>query len=487
MKYYLITDLLVNKNYNYIFDSNQSNYHFFIKELKECKNEEDINKNIIIKVKNFISSLLCNYRQLVKTDFDEGTTNKIEDILKELKSFMKSSDFVIDGSIPSEWYVDSLIEYLKKLPENLKNNEYELLFKDLENDLNKSIKELDFETLSICLNKTKYVHKGIIFYENTKRILIDISLNNKVAKIVEKAPIKVELKFYYNNDGKKKKFKIKTLGTKKKQLFLLDNMTEKKKNKSKICHTVKDFCDKFPNLVEYQQKQLIDVFKMQFELEIPKKLESYFQIIKDYLSKTKKMDEKALDIINEKIYDYIMSKIYSKIFPTESDNKDDKIFQNTIKLSWVEPKHFIPGKKNYVYDSFLPDVIKNFDLLYKEKSPRKKIISISNIFTSISNLVKFNNEGVDNIGVDDQMPILNYSLVKAHPVRIYSICRFLELYIGDLRNKKEGNQLTQLSGICERIFQINSDFLINVTKDEFKRKCEESAYGIGIKNEQRYF
>ena len=91
---------------------------------------------------------------------------------------------------------------------------------------------------------------------------------------------------------------------------------------------------------------------MQFELEIPKKLESYFQIIKDYLSKTKKMDEKALDIINEKIYDYIMSKIYSKIFPTESDNKDDKIFQNTIKLSWVEPKHFIPGKKNYVYDSF---------------------------------------------------------------------------------------------------------------------------------------
>ena len=486
MKYYLITDLLVNKNYKYIFDSNQSNYHFFIKELKECKNEEDINKNIIIKVKNFISSLLCNYRQLVKTDFDEGTTNKTVDILNELKSFMKSSDFVIDGSIPSEWYVDSLIEYLKKLPDYLKNNEYELLFKDLENDLNKSIKELDFETLSICLNKIKYVHKGIIFYENTKRILIDISLNNKVAKIVEKAPIKVELKFYYNN--KKKKFKIKTIGVKKKQLFLLDGVGEKRNNKSKICSTVKDFCNKFPNLVEYQQKQLIDVFKMQNELEIPKKLENYFDIIKEYLSKTKKIhDNKSFEIINEKIYDYVMSKIYNKIFPTESDNKDDKIFQNTIKLSWVEPKHFIPGKKNYVYDSFLPDVIKNFDLLYKEKSPRKKIISISNIFTSISNLVKFNNEGVDNIGVDDQMPILNYSLVKAHPVRIYSICRFLELYIGDLRNKKEGNQLTQLSGICERIFEINSDFLINVTKAEFKKKCEESAYGIGIKNEVRYF
>ena len=486
VQYFLISNLLINDKHKNIFNSNLKTYHYSIKELKECKNDDDIFKNKIIKIKNFFSSLLCNYRQLVKTDFDEGTTNKTVDILNELKSFMKSSDFVIDGSIPSEWYVDSLIEYLKKLPDNLKNNEYELLFKDLENDLNKSIKELDFETLSICLNKIKYVHKGIIFYENTKRILIDISLNNKVAKIVEKAPIKVELKFYYNY--KKKKFKIKTIGMKTKQLFLLDNINEKRNNKSKICSTVKDFCNKFPNLVEYQQKQLIDVFKMQNELEIPKKLENYFDIIKEYLSKTKKIhDNKSFEIINEKIYDYVMSKIYNKIFPTESDNKDDKIFQNTIKLSWVEPKHFIPGKKNYVYDSFLPDVIKNFDLLYKEKSPRKKIISISNIFTSISNLVKFNNEGVDNIGVDDQMPILNYSLVKAHPVRIYSICRFLELYIGDLRNKKEGNQLTQLSGICERIFEINSDFLINVTKAEFKKKCEESAYGIGIKNEVRYF
>ena len=147
-------------------------------------------------------------------------------------------------------------------------------------------------------------------------------------------------------------------------------------------------------------------------------------------------------------------------------------------MSWVEPKHFIPGKKNYVYDSFLPDVIRNFDLLYKEKSPRKKIISMSNIFTTISNLVKFNNEGTDNLGVDDQMPILNYSLVKAQPMRIHSICRFLELYIGDLKSKIEGNQLTQLSGICERIVEMNYDCLINVSESEYNKKCAESAQGI---------
>ena len=478
IRYYLISDLLINDQYKNTFNLKQNTYHYSIKELKECKNEEDINRNILIKVKNFFSSLLCNYRQLVKTDFDEGTTNNTIDILKELKSYMKSSDFVIDGSIPSEWYVNSLMEYLKKLPPILTDNEYEILFKDMENDLNNSIKELDFETLSVCLNKIKFVHKGIVFYENAKQILIDISLNNKVANIVENDALKVEIKFRYND--KKKKFKIKTFGIKQIQLFILDNMIYNEKNKAvKVCNTINDFCRNFPNLIEYQEKQGIDVFEMQNELEIPKKLQTYFDLIKDYLSKNKKLtDTKSFQLINEKIYDYVMTKIYNKIFPSESDNKDDKIFQKTITLSWVEPKHFIPGKKNYVYDSFLPDVIRNFDLLYKEKSPRKKIISMSNIFTTISNLVKFNNEGTDNLGVDDQMPILNYSLVKAQPMRIHSICRFLELYIGDLKSKIEGNQLTQLSGICERIVEMNYDCLINVSESEYNKKCAESAQGI---------
>ena len=484
--YYLITDLLINSKYKHIFDLNQKTYNYNIKELKECKSEEDKTKNIVIKVKNFFSSLLCNYRSLVKTDFDKGTTYKTLDILKELKSFMKSSNFVIDGSIPSEWYVNSLIRYLKQLPQELVDNEYELLFKDLENDLNKSIKELDFETLSICLNKIKFIHKGIVFYENTKQILIDILLNNKVAKIVEKEEIKVEIKFKYD---KKKKFKVKKLELKQKQLYLLDSMVyEHKKKHKKECYTVKEFCKNFPNLIEYQEKQGYDVLLIQSELEMPKRLQVYFDIIREHLSKTKKItDNNSFEIINEKIYDYVMSKIYSKIFPTESDNKDNKIFENTVKLSWVEPKHFIPGKKNYVYDSFLPDVIKDFELLYKEKSPRKKIISMSNIFASISNLVKFNNEGTDNIGVDDQMPILNYSLIKAQPQRFYSICRFLDLYIGDLKSKSEGNQLTQLSGICDRVINISYNSLINVTAEEFKIKCAESAYGIGIKKQENYF
>ena len=220
-------------------------------------------QNKIIKVKNFLSSLLCNYRQLVKTDFDEGTTDKILDILRELRSFMKSSNFVIDGSIPSEWYVSSLIQYLKRLPDNLVNNEYELLFEDMEKDLYKNLKELDFETLSTCISKIKFVEKGILFYQEAKQTLIDILMNNKVIKIVENDPIKVEFSFKY--EPKKKKFKIKPLGIKEKQIHLLDNMDYNKKSLERVCGTVKQFCKSFPNLVELQSKQSseTDIFDLQ--------------------------------------------------------------------------------------------------------------------------------------------------------------------------------------------------------------------------------
>ena len=117
---------------------------------------------------------------------------------------------------------------------------------------------------------------------------------------------------------------------------------------------------------------------------------------------------------------------------------------------------------------------KNVDLLYSEKSPRKKILCMTNIFDSISNLVKFNNDGNAQIGVDDQMPILNYTLIKAQPKWIFSICKFMEIYLGDLKKKKEDNQLMQLRGVCENMIIVNNESLNDVSEEEFTRKSEES-------------
>ena len=469
VNYYLITSLVTNEKYKESFDLQlDQNPNYTIKELKNTISPEEIERNNIIKVKNFFSSLLYNYRNLIKTDFEPGTTTNTENILKNLKIYLKSSNFVVDDSIPSEWYVDSLLEYLGKIPEDLAKNDYQKLYDEIEEALNKSINKFDFQAISVCLDKLKFTKRGKLFYEEAIKSTRDLELNEKVQDIIEDDYIPVEIIFRASEnifDIVKSKLKEKD--------YIKKHNQEKMKN---FCNNIKTFTEKFPNLSIFQELQDIDIIEMQKNLKIPNKLEEYFDIIKDYLISNKKVPS-SLDIeeINNKIYDYVMIKIYDKIFPKTYD-KDDKIFNRTIMLSWTEPKHFIQGKTNYVFDSFLPGVIEYFKSINKEKSPRKKIICMKKIFSSISKVVKFNG-GDENTGVDDQMPILSYAFVKAQPLKIYSNSKFMELYIGDLSCKEEGSQLMQLVALCDFIINLGYDKLHGITKEEFTRKCNSAALG----------
>ena len=473
INYYLLTSLITNDKYKGLFDLQlEKKPNFTIKELKQTENEEDISKNNIIKVKNCFSCLLYNYRKLIITDFDKGTTSNTIDILKIIKAFIKSSNYVVDDSIPSEWYIDSLLDYLKKLPEELSKNDFQKIYDEIEEELNFAIRRLDFEAISVCLDKLKFAKRGKNYYEESIKSTKELELNIEVQNIVEEEYIPVEINFKYAN--KQKIFEIQKSKIKEKEFEKKEKTLESKN--IFICNTIKTFTEKFPNLLIFQDKQDLDIFDLQKDLKIPEKLEKYFNIIKDYLILNKNVPS-SIDVeeINNKIYDYIMSKIYDKIFP-KTNNKDDKIFNKTFMLSWTEPKHFIPGKTNYVFDSFLPGVIEYFKLIDKEKSPRKKVLYMKEIFNSISKVVKFNG-GDEYTGVDDQMPILNYAFIKAQPNRIYSNSRLMELYLGDMRLKEEGSQLIQLIAICNFIADFNFQNIQGVTKEEFNIKCKNTALG----------
>ncbi len=283
--------MICNEKYLKLFSINQKTPYYNIKELKKVSNEEELTKNNIIKVKNFFSALLYNYIDLVKKDFNENSISNIKDILKQLKIFLKYSNFVVDGKIPMEWYVTTLIEYLDKIPKELTKNNCELLFNEIEKDLNKSLKELDFEALSVCLSYMKFSQKGVSYYEKAKDCLIDIELNNTVKQIIEEEEIPVNIEFRYNNKCKELKISNKN---KEKQLFMIDNMVfENEKKKPILCETIQNFTKKFPDFSQYKIFQDIDVFEMQEELKVPQRLDSYFNIIKEHLQENKKIFGKS--------------------------------------------------------------------------------------------------------------------------------------------------------------------------------------------------
>ena len=346
-------------------------------------------------------------------------------------------------------------------------NDFEGLYQSFENDINTSIKQFDFELLSVFSGKVKFTKRIRYNYENIINVIIDVGLNQKVQTIIERDSIPVVIQLKYNEKEKDLRIEGGKIGS-----------SEKDTEQRKICHTIESFANKFPDISKVEQLEetnLIDVESSR--LRLPDELEKYFKIIKDHLLNHLHMeeDQKEFIDINDKIYDYIMEKLYDKIYPSEPHIKDNVIFKQCILMSWAEPKHFMQGKNNYIFDIFIPDVIELFKKIQKEKSPRKKLECMNKIFVSIENVVKFNGDNKD-IGVDDQLPILNYAFVKARPINIYTKCRFMNLFIGSKKNKGEDNQLVQLSGICEFISDIKPEKLYNIDKDTFYKNCGDEYY-----------
>ena len=466
---FLLTDSIINneklgKLLN--IDNDKTKKHFTLKELKIIQTDEDKKKNNIIKVKNFFYSLLYNYPTLSKYNYKEEQLYSIINILNELKihSYTNSSIYMDKNYIPSNWYINSLIQYLPKLPENLRKNDYEELLNELEKEITNSITELKLDELSIYIEYFKEIEKEKIYLKNLKNIIIDIDLNKKVQEIVQTEQISLNTKTedknisqFFKNIRKDKKYKD------------FRNLFYKEK-KNIYSNTIQYFINNFPNVSNVGLNYQFDIYHLIEEKKIPEIIENYMYLVKNCL-KAKNIDnEKNLEEIYNKIYDYIMEKLYNKLFPKEPEIIDNNIFQSCYKHMWIEFRNLIKEKKNYIFDNYLPDTINYFNQFIIEKSPRKKLLCIKEIFDCIYNLGKFNGKEVD--GTDDEMPLLNYAFIKSNTNNIYSNCKYTELFLGTKKYGIEGSQLTKILGICDKMLNITYEKdIFNISEEEYNQNC----------------
>ena len=461
----VISGLLINPNYDYLFNVDNKKDHFYIKELKKIENEEDSKKNNIIRVKNYFSGLLYNCRKLNKLDFS-SKSNTLE-ILKEIKLLLKTNEFVIDNTIPYEWYVNSLLDCLTKIPKELAENDFEKLYQELEDDINKSIEIVDFYMMSDCFGKIKYTKKSIDYYNQLMKLIIDIDLNEKVNDIIENKRMPIEMEFKFSEEEKKFQLLIPTLAEKQiSDLF----MGEINRNR-RICLNIEQFIKYFPNLSKIQSLRGIDILKEIKNMNITNTIDDYINYISNYLNKDKTFTKEECKIVKEKINDYILTKLYDKIYPAFPSKVDLIIYKNCYQLSWVEPKHLIPNAKNNNYDIFMDDIKQSFNEFEKEKSPRKKLIIIKNIFQTISKIITFNGGGEEDIGADDNLAILLYIFIKVRPKKIFSDIEYLKLFIRD-NSGTEDNQITHLITVCEGMKNIDHTHLFEISEEEYKKNCE---------------
>ena len=468
--YYIYNSQEIQDKYGVLFSINNRIANFYIDIDKNNKLEEK--KKNLIKVKNYLCNSLGNYRLLNKSDFSIEAISDTIQILNEIKAYMSLPNFIVNNNtIPSIWYINSILDYLNKIPEEYKEDDYQKLFSELTKDLNDSINILDFEKLILFRNKIKFMHKINNYYENIKVLMNDININLEIKKIAEQEAIPIDITFNFNCEEKENKFEIQKSSTKEKQFENKIIFEDPKKGITSL-KTIEAFTRHFPNLAKYQLLQgenPIDIIK---QLKIKEKINTYFDIIKENLTKIKKkMDAKKYeDLYKNNIRDYIMNKIYEKIYPPEPHENDAEIYQKTMKLSWVEPNLIVD--KDYIYDNILPDILNEFDKLSEAKSPYKKLNCVKKVIQYVTNLIQFN-ERIDKVvGADDLHPVLNYILIKAHPFRIYTDVDFIKTFL-DEGGDMDCN-LANFEAMYNLILNSKAENF-KLTPEEFQKKCIEAA------------
>ena len=457
IKYFLMSDFIVNDKYTNLFKLTKDNYNI--------KNSED---NLELQIKNCLCILLYNLCILNPNDFKNSIS--IIDILKHLKNLNEFSTYIIDKNFHAQWYIDSLLLYIKQIPENLIQNNFNKLYNELINEISDSISNIKFEIMSMYHDKLRIIQKNLNNFDLIKEKIIDIDLNKKVQSIIENANIFTKIYFKFNDN--EKEFSIIRMSSKElKSQFLDDIIIQEQQKNTIICKNIKTFALNFPDLVKYQKTNDINSFEIIRKLKIDKKLIGYFRIIIEYITKTE--DKKESSIIYSKIYDYVMEKLYSKIFPIEPSKSDVKIFQNSVKLSWIELKHLVSDENNYVYERFLPEIFIYINKIFDEKSPRKKFLCLNELCKIFLDINSFN--GGDELDLDHQIAVLTFVIIKAQPVRIFSNYEYIDLFLRyEIEGKKEESRFAQLLSACKLIYNFKYENIYKISEEEYMINCTKS-------------
>ena len=467
--YFYITKFTINKKYEKYFKL-ESDSHIISSTLLGASEEEKIKTNIK-KVKDCICSILENYQTLSEKRYLEENIKDTKSIFEEIQRNSYLNNYLINSTIPSRWYLSSLFQYLELLPEKYIDNDYELLFSEIEKETNDFIKFLNFEFLAEFKEKQVFSKNNLDNYEKLKKKVNYRGINKKIQKIITNDFIPVVLYFNYNE----KILELKTnTNIKQEQFCDKDIIINTEKNRAfKYCKTIEAFTKAFPNLSKYEIIQDENVLELLEKLGLSQKLKEYNNLIKLHLSKIiPESKDSYFEYSLNRLNDYIMSRIHDKIFP-KTEEKDDKIYKQCVYLSWTEPKHFIPENKLFNLEGIKQDLNKYLTQFQDRKSPMIKQKNLLKIFKLISDAARFNGYIIKD--TDDNMDILSYLIIKAKPMKLYSNCKFSELFLFNKENKKEDSELAQLISICEFICNMEYNKLINVSSEEYKIKCRKAA------------
>ena len=229
-----------------------------------------------------------------------------------------------------------------------------------------------------------------------------------------------------------------------------------------------------PDYRKYENK-VEDIINLEEKTNMGEALKNYFKNLKNLIRKeniVKRYSKEDIESICNELENYILVKLYDKLFPLNKTKSDLKFYKKCCRLDFVKPENLIKDK-NVVNENLWEASMKYINEINNKFTPADKIKCIAKAFSILQNSITFCS-GKNELGVDDTLKPLIYILLKSKPKNIFSNYNYCQLYLDpDLSKKQFGILLTQICMIINIIKDMKYSELIDVSEEQFGKDEEE--------------
>ena len=347
--------------------------------------------------------------------------------------------------------------HIDDLPTKYKENNYSLLLIEI-------IKEIEAEILEL---KTNILNQYYLKVRGAEKLNMITTSNYNQIKRMEKC---ICIQYLFS----KLRLPCKLNVHKDKDDIITKVEYQPVDIKNSYVKNITSFLNIVPNFRKYEDK-VDDIVDLEEKVEMDVALNSYFKDLRNLVKKEKiiqRFSHEEYGAMANELENYILFKLYDKLFPENSTKDDIKFYKKCVRLDWVKPENLIKDKKiiNEKLWKTSMDLINEMD---EKLTPADKLKCFGKAFSILQNSITFCS-GKKDLGIDDTIPSLIYVILKSKPKNIFTNSKYCQLLLNpDLSKKQYGILLSQIEMIKNIIYEMKHTDLIGVTEEQFKKGEEE--------------
>ena len=353
------------------------------------------------------------------------------------------------------FYASYLQIHASELDEKYKENNYSLLIMEIINKIESIITKINFVIINQFYLK---VNSGI-------KLNMIIRSNFLQTKKMEKC---ICIQYLFDNLNLPCKLNII-----KDESGKISKINYEKLNQDNGISSIQSFINNFPNCRKLFKDEE-DTLDYEEKIELDVALNAYFQDLKNILKTESIMErysKEEFDTILFELENYILHKLFIKLFPENPTKKDIKLYNKCCRLNFIKPEALIKDKKA-INEKLWETSIILINELDKKYTPVDKVEKFGKAFGILQNSITFSS-GKNDLGIDDTISILIYVIIKAKPKNLFSNSKYCLLFLNpELSKRMYGILLSQIEMVKNIIYNMKYTDLIGITEEEFGKDEE---------------